>query len=72
MWPRVVKGRGHGAGARSDCFNQQWPRLIVQNMTFKDGNSTAQQTSDGFETAGFRGIFYIGEGRPVVISSTLG
>jgi hypothetical protein len=28
--------------ASSDCFNQQWPRLIVQNMTFKDGNSTAQ------------------------------
>jgi hypothetical protein len=34
--------------ATSDCFNQPWPRLIVQNMTFRHGSSTAQQTNDDF------------------------
>jgi len=34
--------------ASSDCFNQRWPRLIVQNMTFASGNATAQQTSGNF------------------------
>ena|SRR5579871_1216363 len=27
------------------CFNQQWPKLIVQNITFADGNSQVRQTS---------------------------
>jgi hypothetical protein len=26
------------------CFNQQWPKLIVQNITFSDGNSQVRQT----------------------------
>jgi len=32
---------------------------------------TPDDPSDGFETAGFPGIFYIGQGSPVVISSSL-
>jgi hypothetical protein len=27
------------------CFNQEWPQLIVQNMTFEDGYSAVRQTS---------------------------
>ena len=29
----------------SDCFNQQWPQLIVQNITFEDGNSQVRQSN---------------------------
>jgi len=28
-----------------DCWEQKWPQLIVQNMTFKDGYSAVRQTS---------------------------
>jgi hypothetical protein len=28
----------------TNCFDQQWPKLIVQNITFKDGNSQVRQT----------------------------
>ncbi|SRR5712691_2262124 len=28
----------------TDCFNQQWPKLIVQNITFSGGNSQVRQT----------------------------
>src|SRR5207253_10908337 len=31
----------------SHCQNQATPRLTVQNMTFKDGNSTGQQYDGG-------------------------
>jgi len=59
--------------ASSDCFNQQWPRLIVQNMTFKDGNSTAQQTSDDFGgPSGGGAIFDLGGQLKVVDSRFLG
>jgi hypothetical protein len=27
-----------------DCFDQEWPQLIVQNMTFEDGYSAVRQT----------------------------
>ena len=40
--------------------------LTIEDSTLPD------DPSDGFETAGFPGIFYIGQGRPVVTSSTLG
>jgi hypothetical protein len=33
--------------ATSHCQNQATPRLIVQNMTFRDGNSTGQQYDGG-------------------------
>ena len=28
----------------SDCYDQEWPDLVVQNMTFEDGNSTVKQS----------------------------
>jgi hypothetical protein len=59
--------------ASSDCFNQQWPRLIVQNMTFKDGNSTAQQTNDDFGgPSGGGAIFDLGGQLKVVDSRFIG
>jgi hypothetical protein len=35
-----------------DCFNQQWPQLIVQNLTFEDGYSAVQQTATSFYGGG--------------------
>ncbi len=29
----------------SDCWEQEWPQLIVQNLTFKDAYSAVQQTA---------------------------
>jgi hypothetical protein len=29
----------------SDCFDQEWPQLIVQNLTFVNGYSAVQQTA---------------------------
>ena len=28
----------------NDCWEQKWPQLVVQNMTFKDASSAARQT----------------------------
>jgi hypothetical protein len=36
----------------SDCFNQEWPQLIVQNLTFEDGYSAVQQTATSFYGGG--------------------
>jgi hypothetical protein len=59
--------------ASSDCFNQHWPRLIVQNMTFRDGNSTAQQTNDDFGgPSGGGAIFDLGGQLKVVDSRFIG
>jgi hypothetical protein len=59
--------------ASSDCFNQQWPRLIVQNMTFKDGNSTVQQTNGDFGgPSGGGAIFDLGGQLKVVDSRFIG
>jgi hypothetical protein len=49
----------------SHCQNQATPRLIVQNMTFRDGNSTGQQYDGG----GGGAIFDRG-GQLTVINST--
>jgi hypothetical protein len=35
-----------------DCFNQEWPQLIVQNLTFEDGYSAVQQTATSFYGGG--------------------
>ena len=35
-----------------DCFDQQWPQLIVQNLTFEDGYSAVRQTSTSFYGGG--------------------
>jgi hypothetical protein len=59
--------------ASSDCFNQPTPHLIVQNMTFKDGNSTAQQTNDDFGgPSGGGAIFDLGGQLKVVDSRFIG
>jgi len=82
----------------SHCQNQATPKLTVQNMTFKDGNSTGQQydggggaifdrggqltvinsifagnrcDSTGPDLGGYPGIFFLGSGHPVMISSTI-
>jgi hypothetical protein len=36
----------------SDCFDQEWPQLIVQNLTFEDGYSAVQQTATSFYGGG--------------------
>ena len=35
-----------------DCFDQEWPQLIVQNLTFEDGYSAVRQTSTSFYGGG--------------------
>ena len=35
-----------------DCFDQEWPQLIVQNMTFEDGYSAVRQTPTSFYGGG--------------------
>jgi hypothetical protein len=35
-----------------DCFDQQWPHLIVQNLAFEDGYSAVRQTSTSFYGGG--------------------
>ena len=52
----------------SDCFNQRWPQLIVQNMTFTAGNSKARQTNGNFGGAAIRALAQW-RNRPVYITS---
>ena len=57
----------------SDCFNQRWPQLIVQNMTFTGGNSKARQTNGNFGGASGGGaIFDLGGQLKVVNSRFIG
>jgi hypothetical protein len=35
-----------------DCFDQQWPQLIVQNLAFEDGYSAVRQTATSFYGGG--------------------
>jgi predicted outer membrane repeat protein len=55
-----------GGGAIFFVSNNRTGTLTIEDSTLPDDPSA------GFETAGFPGIFYIGQGRPVVTSSTLG
>jgi hypothetical protein len=60
-------------GNTSDCFSQQWPRLIVQNLTFKDGSSQVQQSKDAdFGGGGGGAIFDLGGQLKVVDSRFIG
>jgi len=60
-------------GDTSDCFDQQWPQLIVQNLTFKDGNSQVQQSADAdFGGGGGGAIFDLGGQLKVVNSRFIG
>jgi hypothetical protein len=53
----------------SDCYDQRWPRLVVQNMTFEDGNSTVRQSKKAqFGGGGGGAIFDLG-GQFAVINS---
>ena len=56
----------------SDCFDQQWPQLIVQNITLKDGNSQVSQTQGtNFGGGGGGAIFDLGGQIKVVNSQFL-
>lgn len=54
----------------SDCWEQQWPQLVVQNMTFKDAYSAVRQTSTSDYGGG--AIFDEGGQLKVVNSAFLG
>jgi hypothetical protein len=42
----------------SDCFDQEWPQLVVQNLTFENGYSAVQQTA----TSSYGGGAILAEG----------
>ena len=53
----------------SDCYDQEWPELVVQNMTFEDGNSTVSQSKgSSFGGGGGGAIFDLG-GQLKVVNS---
>jgi hypothetical protein len=52
-----------------DCFNQQWPQLIVQNMTFENGFSAVRQTPDTNFGGGGGGAIYSEGGQIKVVNS---
>ena len=53
----------------SDCYDQEWPDLVVQNMTFEHGNSTVKQSKGtNFGGGGGGAIFDLG-GQLKVVNS---
>ncbi len=53
----------------SDCYDQEWPELVVQNITFEDGNSTVSQSKGtSFGGGGGGAIFDLG-GQLKVVNS---
>jgi hypothetical protein len=52
----------------SDCYDQEWPELVVQNMTFEDGNSTVSQSRGTSFGGGGGAIFDLG-GQLKVVNS---
>ena len=45
----------------SDCYNQQWPQLIVQNITLENGNSQVRQSPNvNYGGGGGGAIFDLG------------
>jgi hypothetical protein len=55
-----------GGGAIFFVSNDRTGTLLIRKSTLHDN------PSDGFATAGYPGIFFLGQGNPIVISSTLG
>jgi hypothetical protein len=55
--------------ATDDCFNQQWPQLIVQNMTFENGYSAVRQTTNTNFGGGGGGAIYSEGGQIKVVNS---
>jgi hypothetical protein len=53
----------------SDCYDQQWPELVVQNITLEDGNSAVSQSKGAnFGGGGGGAIFDLG-GQLKVVNS---
>jgi hypothetical protein len=52
-----------------DCYNQQWPQLIVQNITFSDGYSAVRQTRAVYFGGGGGGAIFDTGGQLKVINS---
>lgn len=52
----------------SDCTNQDFPRLVVQNLTFTDGNAIGQPAAAGGGSGG--GAIYVRGGRVRIVNST--
>ena len=53
----------------SDCYNQQWPQLTVQNITLKNGNSQVRQTPNGQFGGGGGGALFALGGQLKVVNS---
>ena len=55
----------------TDCFDQQWPHLIVQNLKFENGNNPIKQPGNG-DFYGGGAIFALGGQLKVVNSAFIG
>jgi hypothetical protein len=55
----------------NDCWEQQWPQLVVQNLTFKNAYSATKQAA-GVQTYGGGAIFDMGGQLKVVNSAFIG
>ena len=53
----------------SDCFDQEWPQLIVQNLAFEDGYSAVRQTPSGQFGGGGGGALFALGGQLKVVNS---
>jgi hypothetical protein len=53
----------------SDCYDQRYPRLIVQNMTFEDGNSQVRQSKTAWFGGGGGGAIYTLGGQFAAVNS---
>jgi hypothetical protein len=53
----------------SDCIDQQWPQLIVQNLTFKNGYSAVRQNKQTPYGGGGGGAIYAEGGQLKVVNS---
>jgi hypothetical protein len=63
----IISGNhaNEGGGAIFFVSNDRTGTLLIKKSTLSDN------PNDGFFTAGYPGIFFLGEGHPVVISSTI-
>ncbi len=52
-----------------DCVNQQWPQLIVQNITLSDGYSAVQQSRNVYYGGGGGGAIFAEGGQLKVVNS---